>query len=205
MEPTAAALQVLEHSPTRKEVATFPAARSAGWHKHLRVQEVVMLVLAPVALATALALIRLGGGLYEYRVVDPAWPRRPDIHSTSSRWHFPRGFGYRPMSPSRRRSSPLSSQHGRRQTSAAGFCLALPAMSRCGFGRRSTSFPRLSPLSAQIPRRSLKTRRAAGRVAAVGGSRSISRRAERCWPRSPPRLAREPSFAVANEPGDRDP
>src|ERR671925_496356 len=115
MEPTDAALQVLEHSPTRNEVATFPAARSAGWHKHLRVQEVVMLVLAPIALATALALIRLGGGLYEYRVVDPAWPRRPDIHSISSRWHFPRGFGYRPMSPSRRRSSPLSSPHGRRQ------------------------------------------------------------------------------------------
>lgn len=27
----------------------------------------------------ALALISLGGGLYEVSVVDPAWPRRPDI------------------------------------------------------------------------------------------------------------------------------
>lgn len=27
----------------------------------------------------ALALIRLGGGLYEYRVIDPAWPARPDL------------------------------------------------------------------------------------------------------------------------------
>ena len=32
-----------------------------------------------VGLATALALISLGGGLYEFSVVDPFWPRRPDI------------------------------------------------------------------------------------------------------------------------------
>lgn len=38
-----------------------------------------MLDLIPVAIATALALISLGGGLYETGVVDPAWPRRPDI------------------------------------------------------------------------------------------------------------------------------
>lgn len=31
------------------------------------------------ALATALALVSLGGGLYEFSVVDPFWPRRPDI------------------------------------------------------------------------------------------------------------------------------
>ncbi len=29
--------------------------------------------------ATALALVSLGGGLYEFSVIDPAWPRRPDI------------------------------------------------------------------------------------------------------------------------------
>jgi hypothetical protein len=32
-----------------------------------------------VAAATAMALITLGGGLYEYAVVDSAWPARPDI------------------------------------------------------------------------------------------------------------------------------
>ena len=32
-----------------------------------------------VTLAAALALISLGGGLYEFLVVDPFWPRRPDI------------------------------------------------------------------------------------------------------------------------------
>jgi hypothetical protein len=32
-----------------------------------------------VALSAALALVSLGGGLYEFLVVDPAWPRRPDI------------------------------------------------------------------------------------------------------------------------------
>lgn len=32
-----------------------------------------------VALATALALVSLGGGAYEFLVVDPFWPRRPDI------------------------------------------------------------------------------------------------------------------------------
>lgn len=32
-----------------------------------------------LGLAAALASISLGGGLYEYLVVDPAWPRRPEI------------------------------------------------------------------------------------------------------------------------------
>ena len=38
-----------------------------------------MLSLVLVALACSLALISLGGGLYEYLVLDPVWPRRPDI------------------------------------------------------------------------------------------------------------------------------
>ena len=38
-----------------------------------------MLMLVTVGLAGALALVGLGGGLYEYRVVDPSWPRRPEI------------------------------------------------------------------------------------------------------------------------------
>lgn len=37
------------------------------------------LPLATIGLASALALIGLGGGLYQFGVVDPAWPRRPDI------------------------------------------------------------------------------------------------------------------------------
>jgi hypothetical protein len=32
-----------------------------------------------VALATALALTSLGGGAYEFLVVDPCWPGRPEI------------------------------------------------------------------------------------------------------------------------------
>jgi hypothetical protein len=35
--------------------------------------------LGAVGLASALALVSLGGGLYEFSVVDPAWPRRPDM------------------------------------------------------------------------------------------------------------------------------
>lgn len=35
--------------------------------------------LTVVAGAAALALAALGGGLYEYLVVDPFWPRRPDL------------------------------------------------------------------------------------------------------------------------------
>ena len=38
-----------------------------------------MLPLLPIALASALAFVSLGGGLYEFLVVDPAWPRRPDL------------------------------------------------------------------------------------------------------------------------------
>jgi hypothetical protein len=32
-----------------------------------------------IGLAAALALVSLGGGLYEFCVVDPFWPRRPDL------------------------------------------------------------------------------------------------------------------------------
>ena len=32
-----------------------------------------------LALAAALAMISLGGGLYEFLVVDPSWPRRPEL------------------------------------------------------------------------------------------------------------------------------
>jgi hypothetical protein len=32
-----------------------------------------------VALTTSLALISLGGGFYEVSVVDPFWPKRPDL------------------------------------------------------------------------------------------------------------------------------
>lgn len=35
--------------------------------------------LAFVVLATGLALVSLGGGLYEFLVLDPFWPRRPDL------------------------------------------------------------------------------------------------------------------------------
>jgi hypothetical protein len=36
-------------------------------------------VILLIALASSLALMSLGGGLYEFVVVDPAWPRRPEI------------------------------------------------------------------------------------------------------------------------------
>lgn len=36
-------------------------------------------MLVVVALATALALASVGGGLYEFTVVDPFWPKRPDL------------------------------------------------------------------------------------------------------------------------------
>jgi hypothetical protein len=36
-------------------------------------------VTLPVAIATFLALISLGGGVYEFLVIDPFWPRRPDF------------------------------------------------------------------------------------------------------------------------------
>ena len=37
------------------------------------------LLVSATALAAALALVSLGGALYEFSVVDPVWPRRPDI------------------------------------------------------------------------------------------------------------------------------
>ena len=38
-----------------------------------------MTTLLAVAFATAFALMSVGGGLYEFLVVDPVWPRRPDL------------------------------------------------------------------------------------------------------------------------------
>ena len=35
--------------------------------------------LVVVALTTALALVALGGGVYEFLVLDPFWPQRPDL------------------------------------------------------------------------------------------------------------------------------
>jgi hypothetical protein len=32
-----------------------------------------------IGLACALALVSLGGALYEYSVVDPSWPRKPEV------------------------------------------------------------------------------------------------------------------------------
>ena len=36
-------------------------------------------MLIVVALAAALACASVGGGLYEFAVVDPSWPKRPDL------------------------------------------------------------------------------------------------------------------------------
>lgn len=43
-------------------------------------------MLAIVAPATALALASLGGGLYEFSVVDPFWPKRPDLVQPARAW-----------------------------------------------------------------------------------------------------------------------
>jgi len=50
-------------------------------------------VMVSVGLACALALVGLGGGLYEFSVIDPAWPRRPDViqparGGVSRRWFW---------------------------------------------------------------------------------------------------------------------
>jgi hypothetical protein len=52
-----------------------------------------MFALIAIAMAAALALISLGSGLYEFSVVDPAWPRRFDIiqperGGVSRRWFW---------------------------------------------------------------------------------------------------------------------
>ena len=38
-----------------------------------------MVTIALLALAASLALISLGGGVYEFLVIDPAWPKRPEM------------------------------------------------------------------------------------------------------------------------------
>lgn len=38
-----------------------------------------------VIVAAALALLSLGGGLYEFLVVDPFWPKRLDLDPAQSR------------------------------------------------------------------------------------------------------------------------
>jgi hypothetical protein len=44
---------------------------------HFHLESLVSFAL--VALACALAFVSLGGGFYEFLVVDPFWPRRPDL------------------------------------------------------------------------------------------------------------------------------
>jgi hypothetical protein len=39
----------------------------------------IYFLVSTIAAASAFALISVGGGLYEFLVVDPFWPRRPDI------------------------------------------------------------------------------------------------------------------------------
>lgn len=39
----------------------------------------ISLSVASVGLAGSLTLIGVGGGLYEFSVVDVAWPQRPDL------------------------------------------------------------------------------------------------------------------------------
>lgn len=46
-------------------------------------EDVLSLPLATTALASALAFVGLGGALYEFLVVDPAWPSRPDLIQSS--------------------------------------------------------------------------------------------------------------------------
>jgi hypothetical protein len=53
--------------------------------------------IAATAPASAFALISLGGGIYEFRVVDPAWPCRPELIQSA-----------RGVSPSSRNSVLLS-------------------------------------------------------------------------------------------------
>jgi hypothetical protein len=50
------------------------------------------LSVAATALASALALISLGGGLYEFRVIDRAWPLRPDLIQPAHGGVSRRGF-----------------------------------------------------------------------------------------------------------------
>jgi hypothetical protein len=38
-----------------------------------------LFVISTIVTATCLALIGVGGGLYEFLVVDPFWPKRPDL------------------------------------------------------------------------------------------------------------------------------
>jgi len=38
-----------------------------------------MVTFALLVLAASLALISLGGGLYEFLVIDPTWPKRPEM------------------------------------------------------------------------------------------------------------------------------
>src|SRR5687767_3355709 len=78
---------------------------------------------AATALASALALISLGGGLYEFRVVDRAWPRRPDLIQPARGGVSRRGFWIpahvafelHPKSP---RLPPRRSSDGRRRCCA---------------------------------------------------------------------------------------
>src|SRR5262249_57835487 len=64
------------HRPAHCSGTTSGSTMALGGPAEVRVPT---LALSLVSVAAALALVSLGGGLYEFLVVDPFWPRRPEI------------------------------------------------------------------------------------------------------------------------------
>jgi hypothetical protein len=54
-----------------------------------------------IAITTLAACVTLGGGLYEYVVIDPNWPKRPGIIQSRNGGVSRARSGYQPMSCSR--------------------------------------------------------------------------------------------------------
>ena len=54
-----------------------------------------------IAATTLMACVSLGGGLYEFLVVDPYWPKRPGIIQSRNGGVSRARSGYQPMSCSR--------------------------------------------------------------------------------------------------------
>jgi hypothetical protein len=133
-----------------------------------------------IAITTLAACVTLGGGLYEFLVIDPAWPKRPGIIQprnggvSRARFWLPAHLVFEVLL-----IVTLVVAWGEADVRIA-LLVALVSHAVSGSGRWSTSCPRPSPSRRPTRQPSTRRPRCGGPVAACCACRSTSSRVRRC-------------------------